>query len=155
MKMFIKSAPKIKGTIRRIPVKMMITITLFVAMLIGGSGIYFYWKITSDPAYQTIKQSEEDQRVLEQLKKILLLPDNFTPSMAIITDAENLKKSQPGFFGNAKNGQRLIVYQDTAIIFDAEANKIIKIGGIQINNIPPLDTPPTVADKSNGQTKTK
>lgn len=69
---------------------------------------------------------------MDQLKKIILLPDNIDPTMAIVTDVTILQKQQPGFFANAKNGERLIVYPDLAIVFDAEANKIIKTGGLQV-----------------------
>lgn len=78
--------------------------------------------------------SKEDAAVLAQLKKIILLPDDVNPTMADITDVEALKKTQPGFFANASNGQKLIIYSDQAIIFDAKANKIIKVGPVQFNN---------------------
>lgn len=87
-------------------------------------------------AYQIKQQqqlSAEDKVVLEQLKKIILLPEDVTPTMAVVTDIEALKKAQPGFFTNAKNGDRLIIYPDKAIIFDANANKIIQVGPVQFN----------------------
>ncbi|TSC95248.1 MAG: Uncharacterized protein CEN87_260 [Parcubacteria group bacterium Licking1014_1] len=77
---------------------------------------------------------KEDQQVLSQLKKIILLPDNITPSMAIINDIDTLKKQQPVFFADAKNNDRLIIYPNLAIIFDADANKIIKVGPVQTAN---------------------
>jgi hypothetical protein len=76
--------------------------------------------------------TEEDKAVLVQLKKIMVLPDDINPTMAKITDIDALKKQQPVFFANAKNGDRLIIYPDQAIIFDAIANKIIKVGPVQI-----------------------
>jgi hypothetical protein len=78
----------------------------------------------------------EDQMALESLKKIILLPDDFDPTIAIINDAEALKAEQPDFFGNAKNGDRIIIYPDTAIIYDYQANKIIKVGPVQIGQPP-------------------
>ena len=87
-------------------------------------------------AYQIKQQQQlsvEDKVVLEQLKKIILLPEDITPTMAVISDAEALKKAQPGFFTNAKNGDRLIIYPDKAIILDAKANKIIQVGPVQFN----------------------
>jgi hypothetical protein len=72
-----------------------------------------------------------DQKVLAQLKKIILLPDNVTPTMAIVMDAKALEKQQPEFFANAKNNDRLIIYPDLVILYDYNANKIIKIGPVQ------------------------
>lgn len=74
----------------------------------------------------------EDQMALESLKKILLLPDDFDPTIATISDAEALKLEQPDFFGSAKNGDRIIIYPTIAIIYDYQANKIIKVGPVQI-----------------------
>lgn len=85
-------------------------------------------------AFQIQKQqqlSAEDKKVIEQLGTILLLPEG-TPTMAVVKDVETLKKSQPVFFANAKNGDRLIIYPEQAIIFDALANKIIKVGPVQV-----------------------
>jgi hypothetical protein len=77
--------------------------------------------------------SKEDAAILIQLKKIILLPEDVNPTMADITDIEALKKTQPGFFGTASNGQKLIIYPDQAIIFDAKVNKIIKVGPVQFS----------------------
>ncbi len=83
---------------------------------------------------QTMQQ--EDQMALESLKKIILLPDDFDPTIAVIKDAEALKQEQPDFFGNAKNGDRVIIYPDTAIIYDYQANKIIKVGPVTMQPAP-------------------
>ncbi|MDD5341647.1 MAG: hypothetical protein PHC97_04430 [Patescibacteria group bacterium] len=74
----------------------------------------------------------EDKEILAKLGEIMLLPEG-TPTMALITDAAALKKQQPLFFANAKNGDRLIIYSDKAIIYDAEANKIIQVGPVQFS----------------------
>ncbi len=72
-----------------------------------------------------------DAQVLTRLKTIILLPDAVAPSMAVVTDAGVLKKQQPEFFANVKNGDRLIIYPDLAIIYDYQANKIVKVGPVQ------------------------
>ena len=87
-------------------------------------------------ARQYVKQTElskEDKVVLEQLKKIMVLPEDASPTIAVITNIDQLKKDQPGFFTDAKNGDRLIIYPTQAIVFDAGANKIIKVGPVQMN----------------------
>lgn len=121
-------------------------IPIIGVLLLLGAG--FYFSLSAGPttslqanlnnpsvnnSSQQTQQAMEDKKVLDQLKKIILLPENITPTMGIITDVEILKKQQPGFFANAKNGERLIVYPDLAIIFDPETNKIIKTGGILVD----------------------
>jgi len=87
-------------------------------------------QLTSTQQATQQQMTEEDKKILESLKKIILLPQDIEPTMALITDVEILKKNQPGFFDNAGNGQRLILYPNVAIIYDYEANKIIQVGPV-------------------------
>lgn len=126
-------------------------------IILIGVGIYYViirtncietWKI----ARQLQKQQQasiEDKEILAQLKKIILLPDEVTPTMAVITDIETLKKQQPVFFNNAKNGDHLVIYPDMAIIYDAEVDKIMKVGPVQTVNpaTPAASNPETTAPK--------
>ena len=91
-------------------------------------GFLNFWSGNNDQAQEQL--NKEDQKMLEQLKKIILLPDDVVPTMAIINDADVLKKTQPEFFANAKDGQRVIIYSDQAILYDAEAKQIIKVGPV-------------------------
>ena len=81
-------------------------------------------------AYQMQKTQADDAKVLAQLGKIMDLPKDAKPMMYLVNDAEALKKDQPGFFSKAKNGDRVIVYSDMAILYDAKANKIMHIGPV-------------------------
>ena len=131
--------PKDKTGKKKMP-KILKVILCLLLIAFVGFGIYAaldtagYIKALQ-MAFQIQKQtalSKEDKAILTQLKKIMLLPDDVTPTMAIITDIDALKKQQPTFFANAKKDDRLIIYPDQAIIFDAKANKIIKVGPVQI-----------------------
>ena len=88
-----------------------------------------FFSISNQADY--VNSPPTDQQILAQLKKIIFLPDDIAPSMAIVMDDQTLKKQQPEFFANVKNGDRLIIYPDLAIIYDYNANKIIKIGPVQ------------------------
>jgi len=88
------------------------------------------------------KSSEEDKKVLKDLKKIILLPEDVTPTMAVISDIEALKKSHPDFFVSAKNGDRVIAYSNLTIVYDWKANKIINIGPLQLNPPPAVPSQP-------------
>jgi hypothetical protein len=81
---------------------------------------------------QQQEQQSQDRVVLENLGKIMLLPKNTAPTMAVINDVDALKKQQATFFSDAKNGDRLIVFPNMAVIYDYPANKIIHVGPVQI-----------------------
>lgn len=111
----------------------LIVLAAFACVALQQTGFADVLKI----AYQ-MQQQKSDEQILAQLRKIILLPEDTKPAIKVITDAETLKKDQPGFFTNAKNGDMLIIYSDKAIIFDASANKIIQVGPVVTN-------PPTFA----------
>ncbi len=131
-------------------------IVIIIALIIIGGGSYFAFnqyqiynnfnaKIqNTEPQTQIVQSTSTaevtDQKILDQLKTIILLPDDVIPTMAIITDINVLKSNQPVFFAKAKNGDRVIIYPDLAIIYDYETNKIINIGPVQTLEAKPTAT---------------
>ncbi|HDQ22363.1 MAG TPA: hypothetical protein ENN28_00115 [Candidatus Uhrbacteria bacterium] len=96
-------------------------------------------------ALQIQKQQQvaaEDAKVLKQLGKIMALPEDVQPTMAIITDIDALREGQPDFFAEAKNEDRLILYPTMAIVYDYKANKIIKVGPVQFTGDPDFQAVP-------------
>jgi len=120
--------------------KMICLIVILLVIVLAAGGVFAVYKMGYFQAFQMARQlqkqqqvSADDKKILDQLGKMMLLPDGVTPTMALVSDAEALKKDQPVFFANAKNGNHLIIYPDMAILFDAEANKIVKVGAVQFN----------------------
>lgn len=69
---------------------------------------------------------EVTKRVLEEVKKVIKLPEDPAPSVATIVDVENLKKANP-FFNQAKNGDHLIITSERAILYDPERKLVIDV----------------------------
>jgi hypothetical protein len=86
-----------------------------------------------------------DREVLSKLGTIMELPSDIVPIMAIITDVAAVQKQQPAFFAKARNGHRLIVYPDMAILYDYEGNKIIHSGPVNFNAVA-TQTKPVVTE---------
>ena len=115
-----------------------IVITIVVIIVIIAVGLLILWQTGYLSAIKTAKQiqeqkeetglTKEDTKILNQLKEIIDLPEDILPLMAVVNDAELLQAEQPGFFAKAKNGDRVIVYPDIAILYDYEANRICIIG---------------------------
>ena len=121
--------------------------TLLVLGGLAGLGYLFFTKTeygaTLKLAWQIQKDQQltlEDTKALEQLKKIMLLPEDVIPTMARITDIEALKKEQPEFFADAENGDRVVIYSDLVIVFSAEKGKIIKVGPVKSVESAPTET---------------
>lgn len=108
-----------------------------VVLLIAGILIYQYQK---NNASQPTSQ-DETNRLVEEVGKLIELPQDEQPTVATITDITKLA-SQP-FFQNAKNGDKVLIYSNAkkAILYDPLAKKVIDVapinvgtGSAQLNN---------------------
>lgn len=125
-----KSKTKTSKTLPKIVQAAIIVVCIGLAVFYISSR--FSLSDTGSTLHQDIYQqlSEEDAALLRKLAALMILPSDIEPTMAVIDDINLLKQTQPEFFKDAKNGDRLIIYPDMAIIFDAAANKIVKIGPV-------------------------
>lgn len=113
----------------------------FIILLVVVLGIIAYFVFGNNSSStnnsantSTSTVSAEGARVLAQLSKIMVLPEGTNPVIASVTNA-NVLKSQQAFFADVKNGDWVIIYPGLAIIFDAKANIITKVGPVQISNV--------------------
>ncbi len=95
------------------------------------------WNIASqwevDPAKQQARADQEVRNTVNQVRKLMVLPDPNVelPQVAIINDAESLSKTQ-AFFADVKNGDQVLIYltSQKAIIYRASENKIVNVGPV-------------------------
>ncbi len=113
----------------------LIPYVLILALGVGG-GIYASqqkpeWFGLSKGA--AAAQAEVDSLVA-QVGKLIALPTDEKPTVATVTDATKVK-DQP-FFVNAKNEDKVLIYQKAqkAILFRPSENRIIEVGAVNINN---------------------
>lgn len=83
-------------------------------------------------------QSEEKEilarDILTDFGAIYEIPPDEVPTIIAITDANKLRESEPEFYANAKNGDKLIVFttKKLAFIFRQEEKKIINTAPVQL-----------------------
>ena len=77
---------------------------------------------------QTELQQQETEELLKAIGRHILLPEG-EPLVATIVDAETLKASQP-FYAEAKNGDKLVVYQEKALIYDPDKDVLVNVGPV-------------------------
>ncbi len=111
--------------------------TILIVLIIVTAAFLILWKTGTLETLKIAKQVQqqrslvvEDDKILKELNAILELPEDAKPLMAKVTDADALREQNNDFFAKAKNGDRLIVYPDMAILYDEEANKILKVGPV-------------------------
>lgn len=111
-------------------------ITLVLTLLFIASavvGFVFYkqaQKLKKNP--QKVAQDEISD-VVAKVGRHMILPANETPTAAIVSDPEILKKNQP-FFNNAKAGDRVLIYANAlkAILYNPELDKIVEVAPLTI-----------------------
>jgi len=104
---------------------------LFVAAL-GTAGFYYRQyqhaseRITflSSPQGQAEAGKEEVKKLLEAVAKLIVIPQNEDPLVATVQDAKALADQSP-FYKDARNGDKLIVFRDRAILYRAEENRLV------------------------------
>lgn len=117
-------------------------VVLALVALIGlGSAGYFYYQLgtakgffwsKNSPAAAQKGEQEVVARLVSEVGKLMDLPSNETPTVATVTDVNKLK-AEP-FFVNAKNGDKVLIYQNAkkVILYNPAAKKIINVGPFSV-----------------------
>ena len=78
---------------------------------------------------------KEFESILKMVGKHIVLPEDESPTIATVSDVAKLKETQP-FFKNAKNGDRVLVYQEAkkAYLYDPQEDKIVDVGTVNLED---------------------
>jgi hypothetical protein len=74
---------------------------------------------------------EED--LLTKVSRHIVLPSSEQPFIATIENIDNLVKAQK-FYEGAKNGDKLLIYRDRAIIYDPARDVLVNVGPIYVSD---------------------
>jgi len=101
---------------------------------------YNYFTLKKELSYiKTPEGQVEANRLLvtettEAASKLLILPESdVDPQVLVIQNAAELAKQQE-FYKNAQDNDRLIIYENQAIIYSPERNIIVNVGPVVRNN---------------------
>ena len=121
-----------------IKVPKIVWLSILVLFLITAGG--FGWVIYKYKIYEGAKESAARQeeikkdtaKLVGKVGEHVLLPVGEEPKVATIVDIEKLKKDQPDFYANAKNGDKVLIYfiSQKAFIYDPENDIVINIGPV-------------------------
>ena len=104
-------------------------ILVFCLVLLGGLYFFKEWKGQND-----IEIKSETQTLIEEVGKLISLPQDEEPTIATVSDPEVLKKQ--AFFANAKAGDKVLIYAKAkkAVLYDPVAKKIVEVAPLNIDN---------------------
>ena len=135
--------------------KMLPVIVVLVLAGIGGTGFFYtqYQKtqkelatVKTDP--NTLRQAvaADVRKLVEEVGKVIALPEGEEPTVATITDIEKLKDQE--FFANARNGDKVLIYTNArrAILYDPVAKKVLNVAPVNIGtgSAAPAQTEPKI-----------
>lgn len=96
---------------------------------------------------QAVQNAADVQKIVSDVSKHIVLPDNETPTMAMVSDLSKLKGQQ--FFERTELGDVVLIYGTSrrAVLWRPSAQKIIEVSAINIS-VPPSETTPAPATKA-------
>lgn len=115
--------------------KVVLVVLVLLVIGLAGTSFTFYKRskdLTTNP--QKVTQ-EENQKIIEAVGKLVLLPEGEAPTIATVTDAGKLRAGQ-AFFAKAADGDKVLIYTSAlkAIMYRPSENKIIEIAPLVIGN---------------------
>lgn len=119
----------------------LITGLLVVSLVAFGWSFYNYQSIKKevailkDPQLASELSQKETAELIAKLSKLMVVPADKDPVVAVINDVEMLAATQD-FYVPAHNGDKLIMFQDSrkAVIYDEDDNRIVNVGPIYFDN---------------------
>jgi hypothetical protein len=135
---------------------------VIAALIIAAGALFMYFRaqqqlntvkkdlenVQTDPAAKT---REANKQLIEQVGKLIVLPQGEEPTIATVSDLSKLQ-GQP-FFAKAQVGDKVLIYQvaKKAILFRPSENKIIELAPLNNNgqagtpttSASPAESPPT------------
>ena len=138
---------QVKKTKPKLNINKPILILIVLLVVAVGLGIFFFVKyknVVNDPKTAvTEKYKQESNLVLENLKKIILIENTESPTIARVEEPEKLKQKNRDFYKNVQAGDYLIVFPNKAIIYRNSTNQIINIAPITTESPQPTTLPGT------------
>lgn len=113
---------------------------IVLVLLIFAPGFYFYQKfqkVQKELTQINLPGTEAGKNILSNVQKLTDLPVDEEPTIITIRDISKVK-NQP-FFANAKNGDKIILFNKNkkAILYDPLDNKIVEMGPLIMPTVTP------------------
>lgn len=112
--------------------KYLLPIMIALLVIISGLALYLYQKAYPTNENSSAKIEKETDDLVASVGQLILLPQGEKPTIATVSDPEKLK-DQP-FFANAKNGDKVLLYQNAkkVYLYDPIAHKIVEVAPINV-----------------------
>ena len=115
-----------------------------LTLVLAGTSVMLYKQVRQLKVNPQEIAQQENQKIIDMVGKLLLLPEGEVPTIATVTDPAKLKAEQ-AFFAKAEEGDKVLIYTRAlkAIMYRLSTNKIIEVAPLVIGNptTPPAPAP--------------
>ena len=114
-------------------IKVIVLLLIVVILALAGVAGYLYKNRVKTPQDQAKAVEKEVADIIRAVGKLIVLPENETPTVATVTDPEKLR-SQP-FFAHVEAGDKVLIYAQArkAILYSPILNKIKEVSPVNPN----------------------
>lgn len=123
---------------------------IFLLTLAGLVYSQYQLYILKNPNYQQKLAQEQIQATVDKVSKLMILPKEL-PQVLVLQDVAKIKAQQP-FFKDAEDGDQVLIYSSTAIVYSPSKNKIVNVGPVTRD---PQQGTSSQVQSSNASTTTK
>lgn len=109
--------------------KWFIACIILLVLVIGASTAFFVFRQRETAAPDTSR--ERSEQIIKKVGRLYILPENETPTVALIEDKDSIGKDQQ-FYQNAKNGDYVLVYNKAkiALLYRDSNNKLVNVSPV-------------------------
>ena len=107
---------------------------ILLIVLLSATSVYFYKKYATVSGDQRAVSQKEMAHLVQAVSKIMILPEDETPTVATVSDPSLLKDQE--FFLKAKQGDKVLIYTKSklAILYDPKAKKIVNVAPVNLGS---------------------
>lgn len=100
-----------------------------VGLVLAG---YFYYELRKARQSPENQSQKEIKSVVSKVSKLVILPENETPTLATVSDPSVL--SGQAFFSNAQVGDKVLIYAESkrAILYNPKLNRVVETAPLSI-----------------------
>ncbi len=111
--------------------KLIFFIFSFLILVSLGFNLYFFNKTKEDNT-GSVQTDKEIQKIIDEVGKLIILPQDEAPTVATVSDPEKLK-NQP-FFEKSQSGDKVLIYTKSAkaILWRPDTKQIVEVSPINI-----------------------
>jgi NhaP-type Na+/H+ or K+/H+ antiporter len=121
----------------------LIFILIFLSSIFGGVTLKIlsmYRQLQKASSQKTAIEATQDaqsghSQYGKRVRELAVVPAGEEPEEALVSNVEQIKEKNPGFYEAANNGDVLLLYKSLAVIYSPSKDKIIAMMSYSLPNI--------------------